>query len=58
MSYYFLKSNDMYKKLDKIEGAVNEHRVYLIKEVLTKMKKKIKMYQEIMHLQFERMNRS
>ena len=31
--------SDMYKKLCKTEGARNENRVYLIKEVLNKMKK-------------------
>ena len=32
----------MYEKLSETEDAVNERRVYLIKEVLTKMKKMIK----------------
>ena len=32
----------MYEKLGETEDAVNERRVYLIKEVLTKMKKMIK----------------
>ena len=32
----------MYEKLSETEDAVNERRVYLIKEVLTKMKKIIK----------------
>ena len=32
----------MYEKLGGTEDAVNERRVYLIKEVLTKMKKMIK----------------
>ena len=32
----------MYEKLGETEDAVNERRVYLIKEVLTKMKKIIK----------------
>ena len=32
----------MYEKLGGTEDAVNERRVYLIKEVLTKMKKIIK----------------
>ena len=33
--------SDMYKKFCKTEGARNENRVYLIKEVLNKMKKNI-----------------
>ena len=32
----------MYEKLGGTEDAVNERRVYLIKDVLTKMKKMIK----------------
>ena len=32
----------MYEKLGETEDAVNERRVYLIKEVLTKMKRIIK----------------
>ena len=32
----------MYKKLRKREGEINENRVYLIKEVLNRMKKVIK----------------
>ena len=31
----------MYKNLGETEGAVYKHRVYLVKEVLTKMKKKM-----------------
>ena len=34
--------SDMYKKLCKTEGTRNENRVYLIKEMLNKMKKVIK----------------
>ena len=34
--------SDMYKKLRKREGEINENRVYLIKEVLNRMKKVIK----------------
>ena len=33
--------SDMYKKLRKTEGTRNENRVYLIKEVLNRMKKVI-----------------
>ena len=31
----------MYKNLGETEGAVYKHRVYLVKEVLTKKKKKM-----------------
>ena len=31
--------SDMYKRLGQTKGALNEHRVYLIKKVLTKIKK-------------------
>ena len=34
--------SDMYKKLRKTEGTRNENWVYLIKEVLNRMKKNIK----------------
>ena len=33
--------NDMYKKLRNTEGKKNDDQVYLIKEVLNKMKKKM-----------------
>ena len=38
--------SDMYKKLRKTEGTRNENRVYLIKEVLNRMKKAIKKVSE------------
>ena len=40
--YNYRSPSDMYKKLFERKGAVNEHHVYLIKEVSTKMKKMIK----------------
>ena len=41
--------SDMYKKL-RDTGGKNEDQVYLIKEVLNKMKKKKKMCLKIIHL--------
>ena len=40
--YNYRSPSDMYKKLFERKGVVNEHHVYLIKEVSTKMKKMIK----------------
>ena len=41
MKYFtnYRSPSDMYKKLRKTEGTRNENRVYLIKEVLNRMKK-------------------
>ena len=43
MKYFtnYRSPSDMYKKLRKTEGTRNENRVYLIKEVLNRMKKVI-----------------
>ena len=43
MKYFtnYQSPSDMYKKLRKTEGTRNENRVYLIKEVLNRMKKVI-----------------
>ena len=51
--------SDMYGKLIDTKGTVNEYRVYLIKEVLTKMKKnRLKMCLKIRHLRLKRMKDS
>ena len=49
----------MYKKLQETEGERNEDQVYLIKEVLNRMKKKnpLKMCLEIKHLRLKRTRR-
>ena len=39
-------ASDMYKKIRETEGKRNEDRVYLIKEVLNRMKKAIKKWPE------------
>ena len=39
-------ASDMYKKIRETEGERNEDRVYLIKEVLNRMKKAIKKWPE------------
>ena len=48
MKYFtnYQSPSDMYKKLRKTEGTRNENRVYLIKEVLNRMKKAIKKVSE------------
>ena len=48
MKYFtnYRSPSDMYKKLRKTEGTRNENRVYLIKEVLNRMKKAIKKVSE------------
>ena len=51
--YYFSKyqnPSDMYKKLRVTKGKRNEDQVYLIKEVLNKIKKQLKMYLKMIHL--------
>ena len=53
--YFTIYQNpsDMYKKLGMIESTRNEDRVYLIKEVLNKMKKIIKNVHEDRKFMFE-----
>ena len=53
--YFTIYQNpsDMYKKLRMIESTRNEDRVYLIKEVLNKMKKIIKNVLEDRKFMFE-----
>ena len=41
-TYNYQTASDMYKKIRETEGERNEDRVYLIKEVLNRMKKDIK----------------
>ena len=43
----------MYKKLRKVEGEKNENRVFLIREVLNKMKKVIENVLENKRLKIE-----
>ena len=45
--------SDMYKKLRKVEGEKNENRVFLIREVLNKMKKVIENVPENKRLKIE-----
>ena len=45
--------SDMYKKLRKVEGKKNENRVFLIREVLNKMKKVIENVPENKRLKIE-----
>ena len=45
--------SDMYKKLRKVEGKKNENRVFLIREVLNKMKKVIENVLENKRLKIE-----
>ena len=45
-----IKFSDMCKKLRETEGERNVDRVYLIKEVLNRMKKILKMCLKIEHL--------
>ena len=45
--------SDMYKKLRKVEGEKNENRVFLIREVLNKMKKVIENVLENKRLKIE-----
>ena len=45
--------SDIYKKLRKVEGKKNENRVFLIREVLNKMKKVIENVPENKRLKIE-----
>ena len=45
-TYNYQTASDMYKKIRETEGERNEDRVYLIKEVLNRMKKAIKKWPE------------
>ena len=47
----------MYKKLRVTKGKKNEDQVYLIKEVLNKIKKQLKMYLKMIHILLKKTKR-
>ena len=58
--YYFSKyqnPSDVYKKLRVTKGKKNEDQVYLIKEVLNKIKKQLKMYLKMIHILLKKTKR-